>query len=94
MILDAPNWDEMHELRLRWGFVCAIVYQQQPNVPACTHRLRVKEFATQRWGKPLHLNYRKVWTNTDGVWLTASLEDYQYTIAFKSTSIRDWLLMI
>jgi hypothetical protein len=94
MILDAPNWDEKHELRLRWGFVCAIVYQQLPNVPACTHRLRVKEFATRRWGKPLYLNYRKVWSNTDGVWLAAGLEDHQYTIAFKSTATRDWLLMI
>jgi hypothetical protein len=94
MILDAPNWDENHELRLRWGFVCAIVYQQLPGTAACTHRLRVKQFATQRWGRPLHLNYRRVWTNTNSVWLAAGLEDYQYTIAFKSELTRDWLLMI
>jgi hypothetical protein len=97
MIIRTENWTKRNKMRKHYGFVAAIVYDQpksgRGSAPACYQRLKVKEWAYSKLGKPaLFFNEKLLETNSE--WFIGVTKEDEYTIAFKNVKYRDWALLL
>jgi len=96
MILRTEDWNRRNALRKLGGWSAAIVYEQKSmpgQIPACAHRLRVKDWATARWGKPARRSGEQI-HNAASEWLIGEFKTGEYIIAFRSKRMRDWALLL
>ena len=94
MILRTEDWNRRNPMRKLGGWCAAIVYDQPPHIgPACAQRLRVKEWAHARWGKPARRSGEQI-HNATSDWLIGQFKSGEYTIAFRSKQLRDWALLL
>lgn len=96
MIIRLENWTKRNRLHKLGGYTAAIVYEQkiilgQP--PACNQRLRVKQWAYQRWGRPAQLKNDEL-INAQSEWFMGCIKDKEYTIAFRDKKLRDWATLL
>ena len=94
MILRTVNWDRRNPLCREFGVRAGIVYSHHWGVVACDNRLRVKEFLSAKYGRPVTKNMRQNWINVDGEWLAVKLNDNEYVVAVRDRKLRDWLLLL
>lgn len=71
-------------------------------MPACDHRLKVKEWLAQRYGQPMTQRYNqpmtqrydREWICTDSDWLVYKSKETEYTIAVKDPRLLTLLLLL
>lgn len=94
MILRTEDWNRRNKLRKQYGWCSAIVYDQPEGVgPACTQRLRVKEWAYAKLGQPAYVIGDQM-HNTQSEWFAGRLTPTEYTIAFEDVRLRNWALLL
>lgn len=96
MIIRTEDWTRRNPLCKQYGWRAAIVYEQKAipgQAPASYQRLRVKEWAYMRWGKPAHIYGDQIY-NPTSEWFVGQLKTEEYVIAFRSKPLRDWALLL
>lgn len=103
-ILRTEDWDRRRPLCKLYGYCAAIVYEgtaeNGARVVACTHRIRVKEWAAKRSGSACRLepkrspNHTAQLTATDSEWYQGYNKQGEYVIAFRDRKLRDWALLL